>query len=114
MEKTQLEVGDFLVRSNYGRQEYTRITRVTKKQAFAKYSEFGAEHKFDRKLGGGMMAYGKGQTKNWELYNETLHGTTKTRQYLEDTSKRLAMEFSYKKHTNETLQKLIELLTPKE
>ena len=107
--KTQLEVGDKIVRNEYGHLNVLAITRVTPKRAYAKYSSFGAEFEFYRECRNNT-AGGIGTTKNWTLYNEIDHAPIIKRQALENAAREKLNRVDTSKLTNETLEKLIELL----
>ena len=111
--KTQLEVGDKIVKYGRAGMSIETVDRVTPKRAFTKSKEFKreltakqctAESILDD-IGGGSIGY--------RLWVKEYHEPKFEKQNLEVEASRLLNSITVYKMSNETLKKLIELLTPK-
>ena len=112
--KTQLEVGDKIVHHDYSQITLITIDRVTAKRAYHKQTEFKREipepSQFEETakiIEIGSQHYFR---HSYHLYIPEVYDERFKRQRLENKANELVKKFSAANHSNETLEKLIELL----
>jgi len=113
--KTQLEVGDKIVKYYYSTPTLITIDRVTPKRAFSGHTQFDREIKPSQLTADwSLNEIGRNSYSNTSycIYVQSKHESKILRSKLESKSKSLLQDIKVAKLPNETLEKLIELLTP--
>jgi hypothetical protein len=113
--KTQLEVGDKIVQHYYSQITLITIERVTAKRAYSKHIQFKREisepSQFEKSLSISEIGRDAYSRYSYMLYIPEVYDERLKRQRLENKANELAKKFASVNYSNETLEKLIELLT---